>query len=86
MASIVYTLCALTSALCAILLIRGYRRSRDRLLLWSTCCFVLLFISNVLLLIDLGLLPATINLAMLRTLTALLGVAVLLYGLIWESR
>ncbi|MDZ4860635.1 MAG: DUF5985 family protein [Candidatus Hydrogenedentes bacterium] len=86
MASIVYTLCALTSALCAILLIRGFRRSGDRLLLWSTCCFVLLFISNMVLLIDLAILPNTTDLALVRTVPALLGVTVMLFGLIWESR
>ena len=83
---IVYSLCALTSALCAILLFRGFRRSKDRLLLWSTCCFLLLAVSNVLLLVDLAILPTTVDLAMLRTWPALGGVALLLFGLIWESR
>ena len=40
MSEIVYLLCAATSALCAALLVRSYRRSRSRLLLWSCLCFV----------------------------------------------
>ena len=39
MATGVYLLCALTSALCAALLLREYRRSRARLLLWSSISF-----------------------------------------------
>ena len=32
---VVYLLCFLASVLCALLLLRGYQRSRARLLLWS---------------------------------------------------
>lgn len=81
----VYALCMLTSAACAILLLRGYRRSGFRLLLWSGLCFVGLAINNVLLFIDAQLLTIT-DLSVWRTVPALGGVVILLYGLIWESK
>ena len=82
MAFIVYALCALTSLACAILLLRGFQRSRARLLLWSGLCFVGLFINNALLLVDTR---VPFDLSITRTLPAVLGVLMLLYGLIWES-
>jgi multidrug transporter EmrE-like cation transporter len=82
----VYLLCAATSATCAILLLRGYRRQRSRLLLWSSLCFVLLALNNILLFIDLIVVPASVDLSLWRGATALAGVSVLLFGLIWESR
>jgi hypothetical protein len=86
MASLVYILCALASAACALLLTRGYFRSRERLLLWSSLCFIFLTISDVLLFIDLAVLPNSIDLSLLRTVPALIGVGILLVGLIWEAR
>ena len=83
MAFIVFLLCAVTSLACAVLLMRGYIRSRQRLLLWSSLCFTGLFLNNVLLLLDSRL---SADLASLRTLPALAGVIMLLYGLIWDSR
>ena len=85
MATAVYTLCALTSLACAVLLLRGYLRSRARLLLWSGLCFAGLAANNVLLLIDKRVVP-TMDLSLWRSLPALAGVAVLLYGLVWETR
>ena len=35
MARVVYSLCALTSALCTLLLVVRYRAGRERLLLWT---------------------------------------------------
>ncbi|MBA3685034.1 MAG: hypothetical protein H0W72_07305 [Planctomycetes bacterium] len=84
LAAIVYILCALTSLACALLLLRGWRRSGARLLLWSGLCFVGFTLNNAVLFIDLIVLPDTINLAFIRNLLGLLSVAVLLYGLIWE--
>jgi hypothetical protein len=84
-ANVVYILCAATSALCAILLFRGYRESRARLLLWSALCFVGFTLNNVLLIIDVRMMP-DVDLSMWRTLPALAGVMLLLYGLIWETR
>lgn len=85
MATLVYTLCALTSLACAVLLLRGYRASRARLLLWSGLCFAGLAANNVLLLIDTRVVP-TLDLSLWRSLPALAGVALLLYGLVWETR
>jgi hypothetical protein len=85
MATLVYALCALTSLACAVLLLRGYATSRVRLLLWSGLCFAGLAANNVLLLIDKRVVP-TMDLSMWRSLPALAGVALLLYGLVWETR
>jgi hypothetical protein len=85
MATLVYSLCALTSLACAALLLRGYRASRARLLLWSGLCFAGLAANNVLLLIDKRVVP-TLDLSLWRSLPALAGVALLLYGLVWETR
>ena len=85
MATLVYSLCALTSLACAVLLLRGYAASRARLLLWSGLCFTGLAANNVLLLIDKRVVP-TLDLSLWRSLPALAGVALLLYGLVWETR
>jgi hypothetical protein len=84
MAAAVYVLCALTSALCAVLLLRAYGRRRVRLLLWSGLCFVGLALNNALLIVD-RLVVEDRDLASLRTLPAVIGMAVLIYGLVWES-
>lgn len=82
---IVYGLCVLTSATCAILLMRGYVRSRVPLLLWSALCFAGLALNNLLLVIDVHVVPM-IDLSTWRTVPALIGVLLLLYGMIWETR
>ena len=84
MAAVIYSLCALTSLACAVLLLRGYRQSGARLLLWSGLFFVGLFLNNVLLIVDLRVVPE-VNLAVIRLIPALIGVALLLYGMIRES-
>ena len=85
MASVVYALCALTSGLCAVLLLRAYGASRARLLLWSSLAFIGLACNNLLLFLDLVVLP-TVDLLLYRSLMAALSVMVLLLGLIWDSR
>jgi hypothetical protein len=84
-AELVYLLCAGTSIWCAVLLLRGYRSSHTRLLFWASACFVGLAINNVILFIDLIMLP-DVDLFWWRTAPALAGMLVLLYGLVWESR
>ena len=86
MAEAVYLLCAATSVTCAVLLLRAYRRQRTRLLLWSSLCFVMLAVNNTLLFIDLIVAPTSVDLSLWRGATALAGVSLLLFGLIWESR
>ena len=66
------------------LLARGYRASRARLLLWSALCFSGLALNNILLFIDMGLVPG-VDLSTWRTIPAVIGVAVLIYGLVWEA-
>ena len=80
----VYALCALTSVLCAGLLFRGYLRSGTALLLWSALCFAGLSLDNILLFVDRVMVPDQTVFAM-RRVFSLLGVAVLIYGLIWEA-
>ena len=82
-AAIVFLACALTSILCAALLIRGYLASRSRLLLWSSLGFVGLAANNVMLVLDR--LVITQDLVLSRTLPALLGVTILLFGCIWDA-
>jgi hypothetical protein len=82
--NLVYILCAATSTLCAILLFRGYRRSRARLLLWSAACFFGLALNNVLLVIDIRT-GSAIDLSLWRLVPAVLGAAALLFGLVWET-
>ena len=83
--AIVYLLCLATSLLCAYLLGRAYRRGRTKLLIWSALCFGLLAVNNLVLAVDVLLLP-TIDLTVVRVATSLAAVAVLLYGFIWEAR
>jgi hypothetical protein len=85
MATVVYALCALTSVLCAVLLLRGFAATRARLLLWAGLCFVGLAINNVLLFVDLGLMPG-LDLAVWRSLPTLAGLGLLIFGLVWETR
>jgi hypothetical protein len=85
MAEEVYLLCALTSAACAILLLRSYFRSRSGLLLWSSLAFVGLALNNALLFVDLVLIRDAIDLGVLRGVTALAALMVLAFGLIWEA-
>jgi hypothetical protein len=83
MATVVYALCAATSSLCAVLLTRGYRRSRARLLFWSAWCFGFLALNNVLLIVDLSLWKDA-DLRDVRTGSGLAGLLLLLYGLIFD--
>lgn len=85
MATTVYVLCALTSALCAVLLLRSWWAQRLRLVLWAALGFSVLAVNNVLLVVDERVLLGT-DLGLLRDLSGLLAVSILLAGLIWEAR
>ena len=80
-----YLLAALTSVACMALLFRGYARTGMRLLLWSALCFVGLSVNNVLLFVDLALLPTQVDLRPWRLAAAIAGLAFLLYAFIWEA-
>lgn len=84
MITVIYALCALTSALCAGLLLRGYSRTRSRLLLWSGLCFCGLALNHLGLLIDKS--TPTVDLSLARSLPSLVGLMLLIYGLVWETR
>ena len=85
MAETVYILCLLTSATCAYLLLKSYRATRTRLLLWSSLCFVGLALNNMLLFADLVIVP-TVDLSVWRNLSALVALSILVFGLVWDSR
>lgn len=80
----VYTLCFVTTAAVAFLLIRGYRRSGARLLLWCGLGFVGLCLNNLMLIADVMAFPQ-IDLSAYRALPALAGMFLLVFGLIWDS-
>lgn len=85
MPELVYVLCALTSVLCAGLLLRSYRANRSRLLLWSTLCFIGLALNNILLFVDLVIVP-DLDMSLVRAGASLVALVLLTIGLIWESR
>lgn len=85
MAELVYALCTLTSIVCAAMLLRAHRRSRNRLLLWSGVCFVGLALNNALMLVDLYVVP-DVDLRLLRTATGTVSLLLLIHGLVGESR
>jgi len=85
MSALIYALCALTSMLCAWLLLRGYRRNGYRLLFWSGLCFAGMTLNNVLLILDRIVFPTSVDLIPWRLVTALAALLPLLYGLIWEE-
>ncbi len=84
LAGLVYLLCFLTALLCAVLLVRGYLAAPTPILLWSAACFVLLALSNLLVVVDRVVLP-DVSLRTARLGLTLLAVTVLLYGFIWEA-
>ncbi len=84
MSEVVYILGFIVCFACSALLLRGYRRSRQALLLWSGLCFVGLGISNVLVFLD-AILPPQMDLYPARLLSAVVSMSLLVYGLIWEA-
>ena len=81
MREVVYLLCALTSVACMALLFRAYRRTRLPALFWSSAAFLIFAFSNVILFIDLVVVPQH-DFSLFRQLITLVGVVLLLYGLI----
>ncbi len=85
MADLVYFVCSAASTACAALLVRSWLRSRVRLLLWTALGFTGLAVNNVLLFVDRMVITER-DLQTLRDITGLGALAILLFGLIWESR
>ncbi len=84
MDKIVYALCAVTSATCAFLLLRGFLNTRMKLLLWSTLCFLCLTLANFLIYVDIVIFPE-VDLLTLRNSISFAGFSVLIYGMIKET-
>jgi hypothetical protein len=85
MAAAVYVLCALTSLACAILLLRAYQARGVRLLLWSGLAFVGFSLGNMMLVVDRIVTGPEVDLSIWRSLPVLAGLAVLIYGLVWDA-
>jgi hypothetical protein len=85
MAPVIYTLCALTSLACFVLLWRGWRAGGNRLLFWSALCFAGLTVNNLLLIVDKVFLPTQVDLQIARLASAFVAVSLLLFGLVWEE-
>jgi hypothetical protein len=75
----------LTTALCAVLLLRAYQNVHKRLLLWSGLCFVGLAAANLLRIADLRIF-LTVDLYTYRLGATAIAMGLLLWGLIWESQ
>lgn len=83
--ALIYGLCLTASASCAALLGRAYLRSRTKLLLWTAASFCFFALNNLVLVLDMLLLP-DIDLWVWRQAAAGAGLGVLLFGFIWEMR
>jgi hypothetical protein len=84
MAETVYFLCTIASFLCALLLYGKYRRNEVGLLFWTALCFLGFAINNLMLMIDLLVLPS-LDLAVLRLLPAAFGVSAAIYGFVRDA-
>jgi hypothetical protein len=84
-AEAIYLLSAATSLVAAALLLRQYRTSRTALLFWSFIGFIGLAVNNVLVYVDLVVVPTT-DLALARAVAGAAGLVALLFGLLWEPR
>ena len=84
MAPFIYALCAITSSVCAILLLRSYFDSRYRLLLWAGLCFVAITLNNLMMVAD-KVIFLEEHMLTLRLSVSLVAVCFLLYGLIFDE-
>lgn len=85
MPALIYSLCAATSLVCAWLLFGAWRRTRYRLLFWSSLCFFGLTLANGVLIVDKLLTPPEVDLSLYRYGLTLLSLIVFIYGLIWDT-
>lgn len=84
MSETIYALCAITAILCSVLLLRGWRQTRSRLLLWSGVCFAGLGLTNVMLVLD-ELVFTDAELIQPRLWVSLAALLLMLYGLIFAD-
>ncbi|MBL8793071.1 MAG: hypothetical protein JNM56_04140 [Planctomycetia bacterium] len=88
MSQAVYILCAITSLVCTVLLVRAYRQNRVPLLFWSGLCFLGLTVENFVLFLDKTVFP-DVDLTMsvrIAALAALGGLALLIFGMVWKDK
>ena len=85
MAEAIYILCAVLSACCAVLLFRQHHESRTQLTFWTGVGFTGLALNNAILVVDLVILPATIDLSILRAFVAVAAMGALVIGFVWHS-
>lgn len=85
MGGFVYILCMLLSLACALMLYRGFLQNKYRLLFWSSLGFLGFALNNLLLFLDLVVFADQYDLSVIRTIPALVGMVVLVYGLITDS-
>lgn len=81
--TLVYALCFATSTVCAWLLVRSYRKTRAKLLMWSASCFVLLAANNLIVIFDMLVFP-DLDLRLYRLGLSLAAALVLLFGFVWD--
>ena len=84
MTAAMYLLCAATSFLCTVVLLRNYWIRGARLLLWSGLCFAGLTLDNVTLFLDIVVFPE-VDLSLYRKVGTLVGLMLLIYGLVWDA-
>lgn len=80
----IYVLCLVASTGCTWLLLKGYRRTYTRLLLWTGLCFAFLSLNSLAVLFDLVIFPQW-DFRVLRHAASLAAVGALIFGLVWES-
>lgn len=78
-------MCAATSLTATVLLTRHYLARRTALLFWSSIAFAGFSLNNILVYVDLAVLPGS-NLALVRSLLAMLAMLALVFGLTKEVR
>jgi hypothetical protein len=67
------------------MLLKAHYRQRTRLLLWSGMCFAGLVLENIMLYVDVVVVP-DLDLSMWRKLPGVAALAILVFGLIWDSK
>ena len=84
-AELVYILGAASTLLCTLLLLRQYRIGEQPLLLWSGLCFAGLTLTNVLIFVDLAVLP-DVDLHLWRLAATAISLCLLVFGLVRETK
>lgn len=84
MEKLVNLFCALTYIGCAVLLLKNYFQSRAKLAFWGCVFFVCYALNNIVLFIDLDLLPS-VDLSPYRDALSLIGLVAMIFGLIKEG-